>query len=46
MLIDDENGKTLADIRRVLREKRDIQESTGDVKEHLRAVERKLARRV
>lgn len=31
------NGKTLADIRRVLREKRDIQESTGDVKEHLRA---------
>lgn len=34
-------GKTLADIRRVLREKRDIQESTGDVKEHLRAVERK-----
>jgi hypothetical protein len=41
------NGKTLAEVRKVLREKRDIQESTGDVKEHLRAVERKehMARR-
>jgi integrase len=41
------NGKTLAEIRKVLREKRDIQESTGDIKEHLRAIERKdqIARR-
>ena len=35
------NGKTLAEVRKVLREKRDIQELTGDVKEHLRALERK-----
>jgi hypothetical protein len=41
------NGKTLAEIRKVLREKRDIQESTGDIKGHLRAIERKdhIARR-
>jgi len=41
------NGKTLAEIRKVLREKRDIQESTGDIRGHLRAIERKdhIARR-
>lgn len=37
------NGKTLAEVRKLLREKRDIQECTGDVKEHLRALERKRA---
>jgi integrase len=31
------NGRTLADIRREYRKKRDLQEKTGDVKEHLRA---------
>lgn len=37
------NGRTLAEIRKFLREKREIQRSTGDVKEHLRALERKKA---
>jgi integrase len=35
------NGKTLADIRKGLREKRAIQEQTGDVKEALKAGKRK-----
>jgi len=35
------NGRTLADIRREYRKKRDLQDQTGDVKEHLRAEERR-----
>jgi hypothetical protein len=31
------NGRTLADIRREYRKHRDLQDKTGDVKEHLRA---------
>lgn len=41
------NGKTLAGIRKELRAKRDLQQETGDVKEHLRLEARKqdVARR-
>jgi integrase len=35
------NGKTLAGIRKALREKRELQRDTGDVKEHLLAEARK-----
>lgn len=35
------DGKTLADIRKQYRSKRDLQEETGDVKEHLRAEDRR-----
>lgn len=34
------SGRTLADIRKEYRRKRDLQEKTGDVKEHLRAENR------
>jgi integrase len=34
-------GKKLADINKALREKRELQRATGDVKEHLRAEDRK-----
>lgn len=34
------NGKTLADIRAAYRDKRNLQEQTGDVKDHLQAIER------
>ena len=36
------NGLTLADLREQARQKRVLQRSTGDVKEHLRAEQRKL----
>jgi integrase len=36
------NGRTLADIRREYRKHRDLQDRTGDVKEHLRAEDRRL----
>jgi len=35
------NGRSLADIRREYRKHRDLQDKTGDVKEHLRAEERR-----
>lgn len=35
------NGRTLADIRREYRKHRDLQDRTGDVKEHLRAEDRR-----
>jgi integrase len=35
------NGRTLADIRREYRKHRDLQDKTGDVKEHLRAEDRR-----
>ncbi len=35
------NGRTLADIRKEYRKHRDLQEKTGDVKEHLRAEDRR-----
>lgn len=37
------NGKTLADIRAALNEKRSVQRNTGDAKEHERAAERRKA---
>ncbi len=36
-----QNGRSLAQIRAELREKRDLQAETGDVKEHLRAEDRR-----
>ncbi len=35
------NGRTLADIRKEYRKHRDLQDKTGDVKEHLRAEDRR-----